>query len=1265
MNYGKKYLALALALLMVFSILPVSAFAEEVELIPEEIEEILPVEEIVEEVPAVEEAPVEEVEDVADFEAYTPPKFGISYASADAENSDLQIRDEIEYGATTNLRDEQLFEQIGYHIIGWIEGTEDAYVDELGEDAEFFALGGEFTAPEWTDKEPLKDLLVYPVWEVNEYTVAFDANGGDPIQNFTTTKIHFVPLDLTAVVPEKDYIQYPPTRNDGFAFIGWDEDKNATDPTYPWDPADEDYVNTTAYAVEANTTLYAIWEEAPYTVEYVSDDTDGITTTNMPNPQAKKYGVDLEIATEIPVKKADPEEVQITLNANIAGNLKGTDVDQFVYRSTVRSTNYPFLRWVNLAEDDMNHYYGGLDGQGDKYYKLNEDATLHAIWDDAELVVDPVALDWEPQRTGYTFLGWSRTITNADEDVLKQIEDAEDVLYEVGENFIPELDEDEVTLYGVWVADTLTITYDANGGKIDGADTAIGVKFFDQDYTIGKETSKEDSEDIPDPTRASDFANFTVTLDYNLPEKYKIPADWPTEIKGNGKKNVAPYIETAYTWTETWDIDPEGNGVDAGYIYKNGDSYKENEDLVIYAIWNPAETLNNTVALPTPAGPNFYTFHGWVEEIKDEYVDEDYVDPAAYVVESDITLHAVWDIEEVKVIYNISSDEVEYVPDPRSEYKEDPITIDGVTVDTEYTLIASAPVVDGYVFLGWEVGTGKDSGFVELQPGDTIIPSHYLHNETLDDEHTINLYGVWAPATWTITYDANGGENAPVDKKVYAYQEQATIKGEGEDAPTREGYTFVGWTLDPKIANVYDALILPGSKYPAEGEAPASAEVTLYAVWTDKYYPVIYLYDFNDKDDVYGEQLKVYGKPLMLLQTTPTREGYAFLGWSYYNPTNLVDFLSGDIFDIDPETPIIYLSAVWAKGTYSVMYDANGGEGAPNGQATKTIDGEEVVTLRTEIPTRTGFTFIGWNTRADGLGMSYEPGKQYVIKDTDVINGVMRLYAIWSEDEYTVTYKYDGEVPENASDLPETKTYKLGETVTVAEDANAIGYTFSGWSMTGSFVITENVEITGSFTANGDTVYKVEHVLVDVDGVATVAETEEKTAETGANVVAYPKEFEGYVFDEEKSVTSGVVAGDGSLVLTLYYAAEVQPEPEFPNEKLAGFVERCYTKALARESDPMGLRYWYHVLEDGQLTAEQVGTYFVFSPEGAQKGQNTNDFLTMLYRLYMDREPEAEGLAYWTELLDNGTLTREQVNDYFGASPEFQAIKAEYGLAAK
>ena len=72
--------------------------------------------------------------------------------------------------------------------------------------------------------------------------------------------------------------------------------------------------------------------------------------------------------------------------------------------------------------------------------------------------------------------------------------------------------------------------------------------------------------------------------------------------------------------------------------------------------------------------------------------------------------------------------------------------------------------------------------------------------------------------------------------------------------------------------------------------------------------------------------------------------------------------------------------------------------------------------------------------------------------------------------------------------------------------------------------------------------------------------------------------------------------------------------------------------------------------------------YFLYSPEGTLKGEETGTFLTMLYRLYMDREPDEEGFAYWAELLDAGTLSREEVAAYFGASDEFRGIRASFGL---
>ena len=75
--------------------------------------------------------------------------------------------------------------------------------------------------------------------------------------------------------------------------------------------------------------------------------------------------------------------------------------------------------------------------------------------------------------------------------------------------------------------------------------------------------------------------------------------------------------------------------------------------------------------------------------------------------------------------------------------------------------------------------------------------------------------------------------------------------------------------------------------------------------------------------------------------------------------------------------------------------------------------------------------------------------------------------AVFSEDarEYTVTYYYSGSVPSNAPAVPQQKTYAFGSTVNVAAEPHLDGYTFSGWSRTGSFSMpASNVVISGSWT---------------------------------------------------------------------------------------------------------------------------------------------------------------------------------------------------------
>lgn len=99
---------------------------------------------------------------------------------------------------------------------------------------------------------------------------------------------------------------------------------------------------------------------------------------------------------------------------------------------------------------------------------------------------------------------------------------------------------------------------------------------------------------------------------------------------------------------------------------------------------------------------------------------------------------------------------------------------------------------------------------------------------------------------------------------------------------------------------------------------------------------------------------------------------------------------------------------------------------------------------------RTGYVFDGWNPALSST----------VTADTTYV-------AQWRPAVFTVTYQYEGTVPEGASALPEPQRVAFGETYTVAPNATAPGYTFSGWTLSGDQVMgASDVVLTGSFTAN-------------------------------------------------------------------------------------------------------------------------------------------------------------------------------------------------------
>ena len=124
---------------------------------------------------------------------------------------------------------------------------------------------------------------------------------------------------------------------------------------------------------------------------------------------------------------------------------------------------------------------------------------------------------------------------------------------------------------------------------------------------------------------------------------------------------------------------------------------------------------------------------------------------------------------------------------------------------------------------------------------------------------------------------------------------------------------------------------------------------------------------------------------------------------------------------------------VSAKPSYTVSYNANGGSGAPSSQ-TKWYGTN--LTLSASKPSRTGYTFAGWNTNSSGTGTNYAAGATYTG------NATLTLYAKWTPHTYTVSYNANG-----GSGAPgnQTKTYGVNLTLSSTKPSRT-NYNFLGWS---------------------------------------------------------------------------------------------------------------------------------------------------------------------------------------------------------------------------
>ncbi len=98
------------------------------------------------------------------------------------------------------------------------------------------------------------------------------------------------------------------------------------------------------------------------------------------------------------------------------------------------------------------------------------------------------------------------------------------------------------------------------------------------------------------------------------------------------------------------------------------------------------------------------------------------------------------------------------------------------------------------------------------------------------------------------------------------------------------------------------------------------------------------------------------------------------------------------------------------------------------------------------------------------------------------------------------------------------------------------------------------------------------------------------------------------------------------------------------------FIDDLYRDVLGRSADAGGRSYWLGRLRDGTRT-QDVGSYFYGSAEYVAAAGSNVDYITTLYRVLLDREPDQSGLDYWVDQLDSG-LQPPMITDGFYQSPE-------------
>ena len=152
------------------------------------------------------------------------------------------------------------------------------------------------------------------------------------------------------------------------------------------------------------------------------------------------------------------------------------------------------------------------------------------------------------------------------------------------------------------------------------------------------------------------------------------------------------------------------------------------------------------------------------------------------------------------------------------------------------------------------------------------------------------------------------------------------------------------------------------------------------------------------------------------------------------------DFYWDNTIDAPKQSTAIFTTSIDPLKSYTITYNADTTDNVSNIPNSQTKYYGQDIILSTQIPTRTGYNFMGWKTISNGQSTYYEIGDNYTK------NANATLYAVWAIVRYYITYELNGgHFGSNNNGIVETKSYGQSYTIisTVPTRAN---YDFNGWN---------------------------------------------------------------------------------------------------------------------------------------------------------------------------------------------------------------------------